>query len=217
MFGYWAVNGSIHHNLRINFGIHHTVLHNLFVHHDLLVNSTTALQKLRAVMFSSQLLRVISSEISGIFFSIPLPLTTCGMSFIFARCGRVSIKATALRFQVPLATSPGPQSTGAPFLSFTDDLIAYMNSRLARQGSQDKCSDEFSTFTFVRFGRSFVQMPRLHNPDNLQCDRESRCQQTTRRIFSAQSLEFLHLVPLFVNCNSRATISPECHTSHPSS
>ena len=36
----------------------------------------------------------------------------------------------------------------------------------------------------------FHAMPALHNPDTLQCDRELRCQKTTRRTILAQPLEF---------------------------
>ena len=39
----------------------------------------------------------------------------------------------------------------------------------------------------------FRAMPELHNPGNLQCDREPRCWPTTRRIFLALPLEFFQL------------------------
>ena len=39
----------------------------------------------------------------------------------------------------------------------------------------------------------FRAMPELHNPDNVQCDREPRCRPTTRRIFLALPLEFFQL------------------------
>ena len=73
-----------------------------------------------------------------------------------------------------------------------------------RQDSLDNCSGSFSTFVEVVF---------VALPDNLQCDGEPRCLQTTRRIFSALSQELFQLqslameVPLpFVSCDFRCQL-----------
>ena len=63
-------------------------------------------------------------------------------------------------------------------------------------------------------------MPALHNPDNLLCDREPRCLQTTRRIFWVRLLasrSFCQLLPSLSTSIPEPPFATECHTSHPSS
>ena len=109
-------------------------------------------------------------------------------------------------------------------LCLSDSVFVRIHPCFSRQGSLNDRSDSLSAFIVMWLCR-FHAMQAVHIRCNLQCDREPRCLPTTRRIFSAQPLEFFQLpslamgVPLLV-CQLRfreQQLATACHTSSPSS
>ena len=71
---------------------------------------------------------------------------------------------------------------GTPFYSGS---FFPLHSLGASQSSLNNCCDSLWIFVVVWLLSLSLAMRALHNPDNLQCGLEPRCQQTTRGMFSA--------------------------------
>ena len=175
---------------------HHAAFHEDSFHLDLLVTFSNP-----TLLWKNDFL-----NLSGCFFMCcflsswyPTFLFSLSLSFILAQCDGMSIRhllsTPRFHWHIPCAT-------------FSDSVS--IHSRLTRRGS---------LHSLLVLLTLFQTMPALHNPDKLHCCHRPRCQQTTRRIFSAHPLEFLQLqssamvVPLLlcqmrlfcVSFNSRTT------------
>ena len=177
----------------------------------------------------------------GSSFALSDPLLPMWMSLIrFSSCclslsssPGATACAPAICSSLPSSTStpPAPLPTRALFLSFSRSLSEILCAFILAFPVK-----VLSITVLVRSRHSFlcgyVAFPcdarATQHPDNLQCDHEPRCLQTTRRIFSAQALEFFHLQSLamvvqLLLCQMQLSLSTqdppsanECHTSHPS-
>ena len=146
---------------------------------------------------------VLSSSICQVVLQLLSPI-------LFCQCGHLSF--CSLRVFLPRQKRPHVDPPSAPLsrvplahllhlfqLSLFSSLSLALSRRpyLCMRSSlpflprfSQQSSDSISTIVVVVLSL-FHAMPALHNPDNLQRDREAPCQQTTRKIFLAQPLNIL--------------------------